>query len=134
LPEPRLDHPLASNPLSILLVDDDELLRNTVPRMLGALGHQVHTSEGGQEALNCLAEGLAVDLVVLDMKMPGLDGAHTLPRLLALRPGLKVLLASGHSDHDPLDLMVGRPNVMFIQKPFTLQELHEKIRSLAEDT
>jgi DNA-binding NtrC family response regulator len=132
-PEPQWSHPLASKPMHILLVDDDELLRITVPMMLMALGHEVHTAEGGQEALNRLADGLEVDLVILDMKMPGLDGAQTLPRLLALKPSLRVLLATGYSDQDPLELIAGRSNVMFIQKPFNLQELRDQLIGVASD-
>jgi CheY-like chemotaxis protein len=115
-------------PRRILLVDDDELIRAAIPAMLEALGHEVHTAAGGREALECLAGGLEVDLVILDMKMPDMDGAQTLPRLLALRPGQEVLLATGHSDQDPRALMAGRPNVTMIQKPFTLQEFRDRLR------
>ena len=116
----------ASGPLRILLVDDDDLIRESVAPMLEVLGHVVATAPGGQEALDQLHQGLAVDLVILDMNMPGLNGAATLPLLLELRPGLPVLMATGYSDEDIAQLLEGRPNLFSIRKPFTLQEIRIK--------
>ena len=116
--------------LRILLVDDDKLIRMSIPAMLESLGHQVQTAEGGREALELFAAGLDVDLVILDLKMPDLSGAETLPLLLALRPGQVVLLATGYSDQDSNHLMEGRPNVTFIRKPFTLTEINERLANV----
>jgi PAS domain S-box-containing protein len=119
-----------SQALRILLVDDDDLIRASVAPLLQILGHEVRTAEGGLEALEALAAWQEVDLVILDMNMPGLNGAQTLPRLLALRPGLTVLMATGYSDADILSLQAGRPNVHSIRKPFSLEELQGKLTSL----
>jgi CheY-like chemotaxis protein len=116
--------------MRILLVDDDELIRLSLPAMLQALGHEVHTEEGGLEALASLEAGLEVDLVILDLTMPGLSGAETLPRMLALRPGLPVLLSTGYADQEIKHLMADRPNVGVIWKPFSLDELRGKLESL----
>jgi PAS domain S-box-containing protein len=120
----------AKAPLRILLVDDDELIRTSVEPMLTSLGHQVHSVEGGQEALDRLRAGLEVDLVILDMNMPGLNGAQTLSRLLALRPGQKVLMASGYSDDSIAPLLEARPGVFSLRKPFSLKELRTKLENL----
>jgi len=64
------------------------------------------------------------------MRMPGLNGAETLPRLLALRPGLPVLLATGHSDQEVPPLLERHPRVACIQKPFTLAEVRAKLLEL----
>jgi len=77
---------------------------------------------GGQEALTLLEQGLVVDLVVLDMNMPGLTGAETLPRILALRPAQRVVMASGYSDQDVARLVEGRPGVRSLRKPYSLAE------------
>jgi CheY-like chemotaxis protein len=119
----------------VLLVDDDELIRQSVGPMLQALGHEAHTAESGQEALDRVAAGLDPDLVILDMNMPGLNGAQTLARLLELRPGLPVLMATGYSDDAITPLLDGRSNVSCLSKPFNLQELRAKLeamRGLAE--
>ena len=123
--------PSAAPSLRILLVDDDELIRIAIPCMLEALGHQVETAEGGRDALDRLGAGLEVDLVILDMRMPGMSGTETLPRLLALKPGLSVLLATGHTDQDIKPLMAGQANVDCIQKPFTLAEIRAKLAAFA---
>jgi CheY-like chemotaxis protein len=82
----------------------------------------VRLAPGGQEALTLLEQGLEVDLVILDMNMPGLTGAETLPRILALRPGQRVVMASGYSDQDVARLEEGRPGVRSLRKPYSLAE------------
>jgi PAS domain S-box-containing protein len=117
-------------PLTILLVDDDDLIRESVTEVLQFLGHRPLSAPGGQEALRLLEEGLPVDLVILDMNMPVMNGAETLPRVLALRPSLPVLMATGYSDEDILPLLVGRPNVQSLRKPFSIQELADRLAGL----
>jgi CheY-like chemotaxis protein len=114
----------------ILLVDDDELIRMSVGPMLTALGHEVELAQSGQEALERFQSGLRVDLVILDMNMPGLNGAQTLARLLALHPGQPVLMATGYSDDSIAPLLAGHPNVHSLRKPFTLKELRTKLSSI----
>ena len=122
--------PSSSSGLRILLVDDDELIRESVTSVLEVLGHESRSASGGPEALQLLADGLPVDLVILDMNMPGMSGAQALPQILALRPGLTVLMATGYSDEDIAPLRVGRPEVHSIQKPFSMRELKKKLDDL----
>jgi CheY-like chemotaxis protein len=112
-------------------VDDDELIRMSIGPMLSAMGHEVHTADSGLEALERVHGGLEVDLVILDMNMPGLNGAQTLPRLLAHRPGQTVLMATGYSDESIAPLLDGRPNVYSLRKPFSIKELQNKLGSMA---
>ena len=128
--EHGLDRAPAGRGMRILLVDDDELIRLSIPAMLEVLGHVVHTEAGGVEALASLEAGLEVDLVILDLKMPGLSGAETLPRLRALRPGLPVLLATGFGEQEIQQLLADHPNVGVIWKPFSMNELQGKLESL----
>ncbi len=127
---PAPDAPPAQASLRILVVDDDNLIRESLLSVLDLLGHQATEAEGGAEALQRLEDGLAVDLVILDMNMPGMTGAQVLPRLLELRPGATVLLASGYSDEDIANLVAQHPQVHSIQKPFSMKELDRKIREL----
>lgn len=120
--------------LRILLVDDDELIRESMSLLLKSVGHQVHAAEGGAEAIAYLQGGSAVDLVILDMNMPGLSGAETLPRLLALRPGQPVLLASGYSEEDMAPILAAHPSVHSLAKPFTLKELQRKLSEMGLST
>jgi PAS domain S-box-containing protein len=116
--------------LRILLVDDDELIRLSVVPMLTALGHEVETAEGGEEALARLQAGLEADLVILDMNMPGLNGAQTLAQLLAIRPGQMVLMATGYSDDAIAPLLKDCPNVRGLRKPFSLGELRDRLGAM----
>ena len=119
-----------SRPLAIRRVDDDEFILDSVAFMLGLCGHQVRTAQDGASALALLAEasgGPALDLIVLDLNMPGLTGAETLGRILALRPGQRVLLASGYHDGEISELLAGRPGVRFLQKPFSMDEFQAKV-------
>ncbi|WP_243303479.1 PAS domain-containing protein [Geothrix oryzisoli] len=113
--------------LRILLVDDDELVRGTVPVMLEALGHEVLATAGGPQALERLAAGHAPDLVILDLSMPGMDGEVTLKRLRILRPDLPVLLATGYRDERGDRILERDPGVALILKPFTLLDLKVKL-------
>lgn len=112
----------------ILLVDDDELIQESVGSMLEVLGAEVFKASGGQEAIRKLESGLEVELVILDMNMPEMSGAAALPRILAVCPQQKVLIASGYLDSQAKALLDGYPTVSLIGKPFSLSELKRAIR------
>jgi two-component system, cell cycle sensor histidine kinase and response regulator CckA len=126
-PSPHGDGPAPSAPetrrLTVLLVDDDELIQNSVEAMLLGLGHGVITSPSGEHALAAIQAGAEPHVVILDMNMPGLGGAGTLPRLRDLRPDLPVLLATGRTDQTALDLAKSHPRITLLPKPFTLADL-----------
>jgi CheY-like chemotaxis protein len=98
--------------------------------MLAMLGHRVETAEGGREALERLGAGLDPDLVILDMNMPGMNGAETLARIKAFRPAQAVLMASGHNDGEVSQLVGSYPGVSSIQKPFSMKELAHKLAGM----
>ncbi len=117
--------------LRLLLVDDDELVRASLPPMLESLGHQVQVASGGLDALRRLNAGLVADVVVLDMNMPGLDGLETLGRLRISHPDLAVVVASGFLDPETRERLAGFPNLRVLGKPFSAQELQAALRDLA---
>jgi CheY-like chemotaxis protein len=117
--------------LHILLVDDDELIRSTLPQMLEQLGHRVETASSGLEAIRRLDAGLAADLVILDHNMPGMSGAETLPRIIQLRPEARIILATGFLDTELKLLLVGFPSVQTLQKPFSMEELRQAVQGEA---
>jgi CheY-like chemotaxis protein len=118
--------------LDILLVDDDELIQCSMQGVLGGLGHRVSIAPSGEEALARLEAGWTPDLVILDMNMPGLGGARTLPLLRALRPDLPVLLATGRADQTAVDLVAAHPHVTLLSKPFGMKELKAQLAAFAE--
>jgi CheY-like chemotaxis protein len=116
--------------LRVLLVDDDELILESLPPLLEAMGHDVVTADGGLAALARLEAGLAVDVVILDLNMPGMTGAEVLPRILELRPRQAVLISSGFSDDDLSGLTSGNPRIRSLRKPFTGGELEDALSAL----
>ena len=113
----------------ILVVDDDELIRTSLPPMLEGMGHRVQTASGGMEALRRLEAGLQVDLVILDLNMPGMSGTETLGRLRMFRPGLPVLISTGYQDESAREILEAHPGVRSIQKPFSFLELRTMLDS-----
>jgi signal transduction histidine kinase/ActR/RegA family two-component response regulator len=115
----------------ILLVDDEEMIRMVARSMLEKLGYRVIVATGGAEAVDALVEeGDSIDLVILDMIMPGMDGGRTFDRIRELRPRMPVLLSSGYAiNGQAIDIMKRGCNG-FIQKPFSIAELSQKIRSV----
>jgi len=117
--------------LNVLLVDDDDLIQSSVQMLLAVLGYSAVTpARSGEEALGLLEAGFEPDLVILDLNMPGLGGAGTLPRLRSLRPGLPVLLSTGRADQTALNLASGLPGVTLLAKPFGLRELQKHLEDL----
>ena len=117
--------------LKVLLVDDDDLIQGSVQMMLEVLGHrEVFPAPSGEEALAMLEAGLEPDLVILDMNMPGLGGAGTLPRIRALRPGTRVLLSTGRVDQIAVNLAAANPGVTILPKPFSMGELQHHLENI----
>ena len=116
--------------LNVLLVDDDELIQSSMQAILAVLGHFVTAALSGEDALANLATGFQPDVVILDMNMPGLGGAGSLPRLRALLPKVPVLLSTGRIDQTALDLAAAYPGVTLLSKPFSIKELEQKLEIL----
>ncbi|MCE1203697.1 MAG: PAS domain S-box protein [Holophagaceae bacterium] len=116
--------------LNILVVDDDELMQESLSALLHTLGHQPLLAGSGEEALRCLEEGLRVDLVLLDLNMPGLGGAGTLPLLQAAHPDLPILLSTGRADQTAMDLVAAHPGTALLAKPFSAEEVQGHLHQL----
>ena len=112
----------------ILLVDDEEMILEVGAAMLKKLGYSVQTAGSGEEALQFYqAHGETIDLVILDMVMPGMGGGEVFDRLKAVDPAIKVLLSSGYSINGKASEIIDRGCAGFIQKPFNLAQLSEKV-------
>lgn len=118
---------------TILVVDDQEMLLETSSEMLRMLGYNVITADSGQRAVD-LYEGRkdTIDLVILDMIMPGLSGAATYDRLKEICPGVKVILSSGYSLDGEASHILERGCSGFIQKPFSMETLSKKVKEILE--
>ena len=123
VPEPAT--PAAS--MTILVVDDEAIVRSSLKRALTRFGHQVLEAQDGPSALSALTSARPpVDLVILDLVLPG-GGAGILELLKATQPGLKVLVSSGYSpDHEVVKGIENRADG-FLQKPFEIADLRKAV-------
>jgi CheY-like chemotaxis protein len=115
----------------ILLIDDDELLRDTLLQMLELDGHRVTEAASGEEALKLLGSGSGFDLVLTDVLMPGIDGARVIVEVHKRRPGLPVVAMSGGrrmlSPQFNLQTALLAGARAQLSKPFNRQELQSAL-------
>src|SRR5581483_3033135 len=104
-------------------IDDEDAVLDVVRRFLEIAGHRVTCVSGGRQALELLAAGRPFDLAILDLMMPGDDGASTFHRLRQLRPALPVLLCTGLPDADPAPELLQAGAAGILRKPFRMNEL-----------
>jgi CheY-like chemotaxis protein len=117
----------ASAPKTILLVDDEELVRRTTRAVFSRFGYQVLESNNGEHALALIEDGSEpIDLIVLDRSMPGLSGEHVLERIRAIAPELPVVLYSGQ----PFESDATAQAAAELIKPINIDELLRTVRHL----
>jgi CheY-like chemotaxis protein len=115
----------------VLVVDDEEIVRKTAKSALERLGYDVVLASDGQEAAHVfplIAEGLS--LVLLDMTMPGISGEETMRLLREIRADVPIVLSSGFSEAEALRRFSNQRLAGFLQKPYSVRTLAEKLRSV----
>jgi signal transduction histidine kinase/CheY-like chemotaxis protein len=133
MPAPAHSQRLPRGNETILLVDDEPLVRESTRRMLKSLGYKVITAKNSEEALKVAGEHLdAIDLVISDVIMPGMNGLELARELAKLRPGVRVLFVSGFTAGVLTERGVFRDTVEFLQKPVPLDTLATRIRAMVE--
>jgi CheY-like chemotaxis protein len=127
------DKEITSGQGNILLVEDEPTLRRVARKLLEKLGYQVLEATCGEMALEIFAERRGdIDLVLLDVIMPGMNGLQTLARLRELEPRVRVILCSGLDEYTQEGLPAG---VSFIPKPVPLEILSQQVAAaLGADT
>jgi PAS domain S-box-containing protein len=125
--------PAARGTETVLVLDDEALVRSAVGRPLRALGYRVLEAGDAEEALRAVAgePDKKVDLLVTDLVLPGVGGPEVVASLRDLLPGLPVLFVSGYSDR-VLELERFGPRAGFLAKPFTSSELTRRVRELLD--
>jgi PAS domain S-box-containing protein len=116
---------------TVLLVDDEEIVLEIGKELLEAIGYRVITAKDGKEAMEIYTQGgSAIDIVVLDMVMPHMDGGAAYDRMKEINPNVKVLLSSGYSIDSQATEILKRGCDGFIQKPFNMSELSRRIKAI----
>ncbi|MGO9621096.1 MAG: response regulator [Desulfobaccales bacterium] len=112
---------------TILVVDDDEAIRTLLQEELSDEGYQVITAGNARDALKKVEEE-ALDLVILDIRMPGMDGLEALPRILGLKEGLPVILNSAYTQYQ--ESFMSWAADAYVVKSSDLSELKTKVKKL----
>jgi CheY-like chemotaxis protein len=116
---------------TVLLVDDEDMIIDVGQALLTKLGYRVIGVHSGKEAVEVIhRQGDGVDLVILDMIMPKMDGGKTFDRIRDICPQIPVMLSSGYAMNSQAEKIMNRGCDGFIQKPFNIYELSQKIRKI----
>ncbi len=113
----------------ILAVDDDEAIRTLLKEELEEEGYEVIIASNARDALK-LVEEEPLDLVILDIRMPGMDGLEALPRILGLKEGLPVILNTAYSQYQ--ESFMSWAADAYVVKSSDLTELKAKVKELIE--
>jgi two-component system, cell cycle sensor histidine kinase and response regulator CckA len=133
--EAPMEEGIVKGTATILLVDDEELILKVGQAMLERLGYRVVVCMGGQEAVKVITDmGNEIDLVILDMIMPGTDGGTTFECIRQIQPDMPVLLSSGYSINGQANQIMRKGCNGFIQKPYNFSELSQKIGKVLDDS
>jgi PAS domain S-box-containing protein len=120
---------------TILIVDDEEFILETCAAMLEKMGYKVLLAGSGEKALEVFRKNQSkIDLVILDMVMPGMDGLETFEHLKQIDPQLKAILSSGYSIEDITEEIIENGRTEIIQKPFSLNQINRLIREMLNGT
>ncbi len=112
----------------MLLVDDEDLVRAVLAASLVEEGYRVVEARDADEALRALAQDEAIDLLITDLSMPGLDGAALIAALRPARPNLPVILLTGNAEHRRAD--AEGDAVRLLHKPATSRALAEAVEAM----
>jgi two-component system cell cycle sensor histidine kinase/response regulator CckA len=115
---------------TVLLVEDEPMVRSVAERALTRHGYTVITADNGEDALEIVARGEPIDLLISDVVMPGMDGPTMVREARKSRPDLKILFMSGYAE-EQLRNSIDIENVNFLPKPFSVVELAEATRRAA---
>lgn len=118
-------------PGSILIVDDEKNIRMTLSQALESFGFDIHTAVNGEEALNML-ERKRFCMILLDLKMPGMDGMDVLRKVRVARPDIKIIIITAHGSIESAVEAIKLGAVDFIQKPFTPKDIRTLVTKVLD--
>lgn len=133
IPRIEVDETPPTGTETVLLVEDDAMVRRVTREMLEGAGYTVIEAREGQEALEMVRTHTGViDLMITDVVMPRMSGRETADRLTALRPTMKILYVSGYTDDAIVHHGLLEPGLAFLQKPFSRIVLTRKVREVLD--
>jgi len=116
---------------TILLIDDEKMILDVGRELLEELGYTVLSAMSGHEAIDIFLKSRdKIDMIIMDMIMPGMSGSDTFDRMKEINPDVKILLSSGYSINGQATNILQRGCDGFIQKPFNMNQLAERIQKI----
>jgi CheY-like chemotaxis protein len=119
---------------TVLVIDDEEPVRQVAAEILGYLGYSVTTSASGEAGVKLVQEGMRPDVVLLDVIMPGMNGFQTLRKLREIEPDMPILICTGYSDRKAAESLVNEGADGFVNKPYNIETLAKQIEKLRGET
>ena len=133
-PEPKLSDMIIRGSGTVLLVDDEDLIRDLSAETLGLLGYTVLKAKDGIEGVSLYQQNKeSIDLVILDLVMPNMEGNEVFRRIRAINPDAKVLLASGASMNGDAKELIKKGASGFLQKPYGIKAVSHKIAQIMKE-
>jgi two-component system, cell cycle sensor histidine kinase and response regulator CckA len=119
---------------TVLIIDDDQMVLETSTALLTCLGYTVLSAVSGEDALERYADKLdSIDLAIIDMVMPGMDGGQCHARIRAINPDIKTILCSGYSMDCSMQAIMDQGCNGFLPKPFSLGQVKAILRQVMPD-
>ena len=118
---------------TILVVDDEELIRNLVVTFLSKLGHSCLTAIDGVDALDKM-KGNKIDVVITDIKMPNMDGITLTSEISIQYPGLPIMVMTAFDEEYSAGIAISAGAREFIKKPFSLEEFAIRLHKMINDS
>jgi PAS domain S-box-containing protein len=132
--EPAADKKLVKGNETVLLVDDEQAIIDVCQAMLKKLGYRVYAALSGVQAIDTVKERMNdIDLVILDLIMPGMDGGQVFDVIRSMAPAIPVILSSGYAINGQANRVMQKGCEGFIQKPFNFAQLSQAIRKILDN-
>ncbi len=115
----------------VLIIDDEEMIRNIVKRILKLKGHETVEAKSGDEAIEILEKSPnEFDFAILDLSMPGLSGDETFSRIRELKPALKIIIATGFIGSSESQQFLKKGAIAILEKPFKMDQLLDIMKEI----
>lgn len=116
---------------SVLVIENEPLVLEALEDILDLVGLHVVSAEDGEEGIAAYQEHKdEIELVILDMRLPGKDGPHILKALRAINPSVKVIVSSGYDEEEVAQRFMGQQPILILKKPYDAETLLAKVKSV----
>jgi DNA-binding NtrC family response regulator len=116
---------------SVLVIENEPLVLEALEDILDLVGLHVVSAEDGEEGIAAYREHLdEIELVILDMRLPGKDGPDILKALRAINPSVKVIVSSGYDEEEVAQRFMGQQPILILKKPYDAETLLAKVNSV----